>query len=102
MTAKKFDKGKPRISLLPLDILKGVSDVAGFGAKKYNDHNWRKGMDWTKLLDSCQRHIIEWSIGNDLDEESNLNHLDHAIINLMYLRWYIKNNKGNDDRFKEQ
>jgi hypothetical protein len=102
MTAAKFDNNKPPLGQLPLDVLEGVADVCQFGATKYSMNNWRKGMSWSKILNSCLRHITKWQSNIDLDEESKLHHLDHAIINLMYLRWYTINRIEFDDRYKEK
>ena len=40
--SKKFDQGKPRLSLIPRSALIAAGEVLSFGAKKYDPHNWRK------------------------------------------------------------
>jgi len=43
----KYDQGKPRMSLLPREGLIPIVQVLEFGARKYGDYNWRKGMKWS-------------------------------------------------------
>ena len=96
--ATKHDSGKPPLSLLPREALEGVAEVLAFGAKKYDVHNWRKGMKWSRLLDATLRHIVRFADREDCDEESNLSHLAHAACNLCFLMHYQINNRGDDDR----
>ena len=42
MTGKKFDGGKPRISLVPLKQFWLVIEVLEFGARKYAEDNWKR------------------------------------------------------------
>lgn len=69
-----------------------------YGATKYGKWNWRSGMPWSELLDSAQRHQDDWWEGTDVDYESGLHHLDHAIADLIFLRWYTKFKLKLDDR----
>ena len=96
--AKKFDQGKPRMSLLPWRALMEVAKVATMGAKKYGAYNWLKGMQWTRLMDAGMRHDVEWLERNDTDDESGFNHLAHSIINRLFLLEYQLKNLGEDDR----
>lgn len=98
--ATKYDSGKPPLSLLPREALEGVAEVLAFGAEKYDVHNWRKGMKWSRLLDATLRHIVRFADREDCDEESNLSHLAHAACNLCFLMHYQINNRGDDDRRK--
>jgi hypothetical protein len=99
--AMKFDNGKSPVSLIPRSALIGAANVLQMGKKKYSAHNWRKGMDWSRLVDATMRHLMLWNEGVDLDEESKLNHLHHSLVNLMFLCEYQEKGLGNDDRFKE-
>lgn len=99
MSAKKFDGGKPPMSLLPYPALVEVAKVLEMGKKKYGAHNWRGGMDWTRFSDACLRHLYAWINGEDLDDESGLTHLAHAACNLMFLLTYEQERLGIDDRF---
>lgn len=95
----KFDQDKPEWSLLPLQsCLTGVIRVLMYGAKKYTRDNWRAGMPWQRVMDAAKRHIFAWEEGEDLDKETQLNHIDHALCELLFLRYYITNGVGKDDR----
>jgi len=98
MKAKKLDNNKPRLSIIPFKCLMGVIKVFEHGAKKYAPHNYRLGMDRTRYADACFRHLHSWLIGNDMDKESGLPHLDHAIASLMMLRENEIEGRGKDDR----
>lgn len=101
MEGKKFDKGKPRMSLMIMNkALREVAKVATFGSDKYGDHNFRNGMDWSRLADADLRHLFEFLDGNRIDEESKLSHLAHHAWNALALLEFELNKIGNDDLFK--
>lgn len=96
----KFDAGKPRMSLLPAHPLTEIAKVLTFGAQKYEAHNWRKGFDYSRVMDALQRHLHAWNEGEDIDPESGLSHLAHAGCNILFLLEFERRGTGNDDRFK--
>ena len=98
--AIKKDSDKPKYSLLSPYGLEELAKVATFGATKYAPHNWRKGFDYSRLLDASMRHILEYQKGNKMDDESKLPHLAHAMWNLMALleQDYLKT--GTNDLYK--
>ena len=98
--ATKHDSQKPRTDLLPFEALEEVSKVLSHGASKYADHNWRKGMNWSRLLGASLRHLFAWARGEDLDKESRLSHLAHAACCILFLISYTLNGSGTDDRYK--
>jgi hypothetical protein len=100
MSAIKYDSQKPRMDLLPLDVLEGVAEVLQFGATKYGDYNFAKGMKYSRLLAATLRHISSFQRGEDIDKESGLLHLNHAICSLIFLSFYEKYKTGEDDRCK--
>ena len=103
MSAIKHDADKPLVGLLSSKWLIEVSKVLTFGAKKYGDHNWRKGMKASRLFNAMQRHLLAWNDGQDNDDESGLCHLDHAACCLMMLReLMITHPIETDDRHKEE
>lgn len=95
----KFDAGKPRMELLPMDALIGVAEVLTFGAKKYSDRNWEQGMDWGRFQGALLRHMAAFSQGEDNDPETGLPHLDHAACCILMLSAYQKRNVGKDSRY---
>lgn len=100
--ATKYDQGKENMALLPTIPLLKITKVYEYGAKKYGTHNWRRGMDWSRLVSATFRHLSAWNEGEQNDPESGLPHLAHAACNLMFLLEYESKKLGNDDRFKTQ
>lgn len=100
MAGKKYDSGKPRVSLIFTQALLEVAKVGTFGALKYDDHNWRKGMKWSRLTDAQLRHLIAYVSGDRKDNESGLSHLAHVAWNALALVEYELNQIGEDDLFK--
>lgn len=85
----KYDDDKLRWDLLPFDVVEGVVDILTYGAKKYKPNNWQKVEMW-RYKAAFMRHFVAWWLGEDRDEESGRHHLDHALCNLMFIRWKIK------------
>ena len=48
-----------------------------------------KGIDFHRVFGALQRHTWSWWNGEDLDPETGLNHLYHALCNVMFLAHYI-------------
>jgi hypothetical protein len=95
----KKDDGKALWHLLPEPVLEGVVDVLALGATKYAEWNWAKGMKYSRVYNSARRHqhAFFWR-KEDFDKESGLHHLDHAICNLLFLRYYTMRYPEQDDR----
>lgn len=100
LKGKKYDQGKPPMALLPPEAMNEIARVLGFGANKYGNHNWRNGLDWTRISSAVLRHLSAWHAGEDLDPESGLSHLAHAGCGIMFLIAYEQNKIGKDDRYK--
>jgi hypothetical protein len=100
MTGKKFDAGKPRASLIVSKALLEVAKVGTFGAEKYGDHNFRKGMKWSRLADAGLRHLFAYLSGERIDSESGLSHLAHVAWNILALLEFELENVGEDDLWK--
>ncbi|WP_120010213.1 dATP/dGTP diphosphohydrolase domain-containing protein [Teichococcus vastitatis] len=82
LQGKRFNAGKPRIDLVAPSILTAIGEVAAFGASKYGDRNWEKGMEFGKVYASLMRHLIAWWQGEEKDAESGLSHLCHIAWNV--------------------
>lgn len=96
----KHDQGKPPMALLDHHALTEIAKVLGFGARKYDDHNWRKGFPFSRLVSAAMRHISAWNSGEDNDPESGLSHLAHAGCCLMFLLSLHNDKPELDDRYK--
>lgn len=97
--ALKNNSGKLRLSLIPPSLSLYIGAVLTFGALKYEDHNWRKGFNWSILLDSLKRHLTAFEAGEDLDAESGLPHLAHIATNVAFLIEHESQDLGEDDRY---
>ena len=88
--AVKFDDNKIRYELLPPEFSREVAEVLTFGAKKYGDRNWEKGMKWSRVYGALKRHIEDWfdPYKPDEDPETGLSHLAHAGCCLAFLMAY--------------
>lgn len=71
-----------------------------FGKRKYDAHNWRKGLAWSRPLSAAMRHIMAFNDGEDKDPESGLSHLGHAMACIMFLLEFEKTRPELDDRWK--
>lgn len=95
---RKDDQDKIRFELLPGDALRAIAVILTFGAKKYSDRNWEKGMHWSRPYGALQRHLTDWFEGKGLDEETGKSHLWHAGCCLLFLIAYELRGIGTDDR----
>jgi hypothetical protein len=98
---KKHDKGKIKLSLIPVEFMMGLGRALTHGASKYGSHNFRnKGLTLSQLLDAANRHHLLEVAGVDKDKESGLPHWAHAAASYaMYAfikRWY----PDMDDRYQ--
>lgn len=101
-TGAKYDTGKPRMDLLSPIALNEIAKVLTFGAKKYDAHNWRKGIIFSRLLGACLRHVFSYLGGESKDPESGLSHLAHASCCLMFLLEFEVTRPDLDDRYKSE
>ena len=100
--AMKHDEGKPRIDLVPKSAVIAIAKVMEYGAKKYEEHDWRKGYKWTRAWSAAQRHLWAWIENESIDSESGISHLSHAIAALAILQEFESNTAKYgelDDRF---
>lgn len=100
MSGSRYNKGKPGLNLLPLDALREICKVYDFGASKYAPWNWAKGLSWSETQASLMRHLTDWSLGIDKDEESGLYHDIHIAWNAITLVAMRLRGIGKDDRYK--
>ena len=100
--AFKTDQGKLRWDLLPMGPIQEAVKALTIGLQKYPADNWKKdnGFNYSRVYSSLMRHLTSWSMGEDYDQESKLNHLSHVLCNVMFLLEYQLRGIGNDDRQK--
>ena len=101
----KADNGKPRVTLVPLEIIRNIARVREFGIQKYKEKESWKSVEVERYRDAMFRHLmlyIEDPYG--LDEESGLPHLWHLACNVAFLceleKGKFKDNKVDLKEFK--
>lgn len=100
--ALKYNQNKPMWSLVDFKSFEGMVKVLEFGAKKYEAHNWKKGLYTSEICESLLRHLFEHMSGNRIDNESGLPHIDHVACNIMFLSWMTNNKKEFDNLPNEE
>jgi len=88
--AMRFNGGKTRWGLVDFDSIEDIAKVLEFGAQKYDDHNWKKGLKSDEVVESLLRHIFAYLRGEDIDPESGLPHVGHMGCNVMFLSYTSK------------
>ena len=89
---------------IPLHLFPDTAIVYGAlafldGALKYGRANWRvAGVRASIYYDATKRHLGKWFEGENIDEDSGLPHLAHAIACIAILIDAVEANKLKDDR----
>lgn len=89
-----------RYGLIPIGPLATVARLYGFGANKYESHNWRKGYEWSKSYDALSRHLTQFWNGEDIDEETGLPHMAAVVFHAFALLEFMERFPEFDDRYK--
>lgn len=101
----KFDTGKPMVGsmlqIFPRALL-AVGGCVSKGREKYpNIDNWQyveNGI--VRYRDALMRHLIKYSMGIDIDEESGQPHLAHVAWNaLAILELYLQEHQEIVDEY---
>lgn len=100
MTAVKHDTEKPRYDLIPPEFLEATATILTYGAQKYADRNWERGMAWGRVFAALMRHLWAWWRGENVDPETGKSHLWHAACGVAFLIAYEARGVGVDDRAK--
>lgn len=88
--ALRYNEWKIRWSLVDWKSMEPMVQVLEFGAKKYEEENWKKPMDKTQILNSAIRHLIAMMNGEENDPESGLPHVGHLMCNSMFYSFHSK------------
>ena len=88
--AEKHLDSKIPIGLVHPEMIMALAEVLAYGAQKYEPNDWLKGIPHWMLYDSCMRHMMSWRQGVDIDPESGLHHLEHALTNLAMIVTQIR------------
>lgn len=88
-TGCKYDTGKLRWDLLPLDLIEEIVRVYTAGASKYGDNNWKSlenGYDRYKA--AMFRHLLEYEKGNIYDQDTGCKHLAQVAWNAIAMLYF--------------
>ena len=95
--AMRFNDGKLKWSLVHFKSLEPMVKVLMFGAKKYDAHNWKKGLDRDEILESMMRHLAAIIDGEENDPESGISHMGHIMCNAMFYQYHHGKSKTNQN-----
>lgn len=92
----KADKGKPKLSLVPSQIIYDIAEIREYGNNKYPEggkDNW-KNVEPERYIDAAFRHFLAFKDDPyGLDEESGKKHLSHLACNIAFLCEQLKEKK---------
>ena len=82
----KADAGKPKLTLVPQQIIYDIAKVREYGNEKYGDpENWRT-VEPERYRDATFRHLLAYlDDPHGVDSESGLPHLWHLACNVAFL-----------------
>lgn len=87
-SADRHNQDKPRPTLIPPVWTEAMMRVLENGAKKYGVYNWQKGLNYSSVVDSLERHVLAFRNGEDRDKESGEYHMAHVAVNALFLLYY--------------
>lgn len=93
----RFNSGKTKYSLIPESWTRVLAEILTTGALKYEPHNWEKGLVWSEILDSLERHKHAWLRGETYDPETKSHHLGHVAWNALALMTMELREVGKND-----
>lgn len=85
-----FKDNKPRMELIPLEVMEEVAKVLTAGAKKYGPNTWQNLPDgYQRYKGALLRHLTEIEKGNEIDADTGCLHIAQVVTNAMFM-CYIK------------
>lgn len=83
----KVDAGKVRVALVIRGFARAlwkVSEVGTFGAAKYTENGWTEVPNGeARYADAQMRHFLKEAMGEQVDPDSNIEHLAHEAWNAL-------------------
>lgn len=93
--ALRYNNGKPRLSLVPMQWVRGLAELCAIGAEKYAVDNWKlsyKTLDHDAFVqdrkDSAYRHLAAMLQGEQRDPETKCAHAVHVAWNALVVWVY--------------
>ena len=85
-TEAKYDYGKIRPSLVPVQIIRDIAEAREYGVKKYSDPNNWKVVELQRYIDAFYRHWLAFIDDPfSVDGESGIEHYKHCACNLAFI-----------------
>ena len=98
-TGGEKNQKSEQYSLIPVPAFDMLARVYAYGAGKYDRNNWRRGYPWHLSFDAMMRHLNAFWNGEDLDPESGLPHVAHAMFHCATLLTFMQEYPEGDDRY---
>lgn len=93
--------GVPYLRQIPLEAVAAAATALEYGAMKYDNRNWEKGLPWQQMIDSLKRHIDDFERGREYDDGtdgSGLPQVCMIMASAMMLSASVIRGIGEDDR----
>lgn len=75
--------GKLKLNLVPPRSMEAIARVREFGVNKYKDPwGWMKACTTDEFIEAVKRHLNKRDRGEELDNESGLPHIYHALCSM--------------------
>ena len=95
----KADAGKPKLTLVPQQIIFDIAKVREYGLAKYGTSESWKDVDIQRYRDAAYRHFLAYlNDPSGVDAESGLTHLSHLACNIAFLCEMEKNYISKEDK----
>ena len=98
----KLDTGKTRYDLMSASAIEKLARVLTKGAAKYEAHNWRNGIAFSRLIGAMNRHLAAIEAGEDYDIGPGGDgdfHAAHLLCETMFLLESYDTHPEMDDRY---
>ena len=98
--AMKYDGMKTRVDLFPARAYLSTCQAFTYKGEAYAPGNWKSGdgFDWSRLIASAERHLLDFKLGINYDKDSGLPVLAHHMCCGAMLLENFLTDHGNDDR----
>jgi hypothetical protein len=93
--------GVPYFRQVPLEAVAAGATSLEYGAIKYANRNWEKGLPWQQMIDSLRRHLDDFERRSDYDDGENgsgLHQVCMIMASAMMLSASVIRGIGEDDR----
>ena len=84
--------------LIPPNGILELARLYGVGARKYADHNFRLGYEWSKTYASLHRHAALFWSGEDTDLELGVNHMSSVAWHAFTITEFYYSRPNFDNR----